>query len=503
MKLQVHLAASHEHSALGGVTHRLVVLRVLCVLFSSCAGVNSPPSASPSTKKIDVAQQRYSEGSYTLAEIEVEGLLAGYPDHPEGLYLLLRLKSHHLDRENEEQIRDLAERVKVLFPENAERLAFSESILKELNGRETLRELRQAVKEKDDETIEKILSQLLEEDETPELARLSFQHFSRQEAPTRESRAYRSVERWLETGPEGADARMAAEWKASVDLGFATDPKTSLESHFRLFREGPDKTIQSLPHLLAISRDERVRRHLKTTEIEVGSVEQDGEQARLQLQVKYRSPYYEKDVVKSGLAIMKKSKQGFWLLSSPVYKVAPIQDLEGDPRYTVEIGWVRGLFPKSGLKSEFIEQYEGVGNWQSRFGLTLFYFKKGDFFAGFLYERIFAFWSYSPKYRTREGLGAGNTLGDFREAWYVPTRLELEQYSERHVIFIPLVTEQGGNEVALCVPAFRKEAFRKSGFKAPHIGLLVKWPYDHGRLDHIGPDTIVNGLRISDIPDPR
>jgi hypothetical protein len=450
-----------------------------------------------------MAKQRYSEGSYTLAEIEVEGLLAEYPDHPEGLYLLLQLKSHHPDSEDDEQLRDLAERVQVLFPEDAERLAFSESILKELNAKETLRELQQANKEKDSETTEKILSQLPEEDETPELARLSFQYFSRREAPTKKSRAYRSAERWLETGPAGADAKRAAEWKASVDQGFATDPKTSLENHFRLLREGPEKTIQSLPHILAISRDQRVRRYFKATEIEVGSVEQDGEQARIQLQVRYRSPYYEKDVVKSGLAIMKRSKQGFWLLSTPIHKVAPIQDLEGDPRYTVEIGWVHGLFPKSGLKSEFIEQYQGVGNWQSRFGPKLLYFEKGDFFAGFLFDRIFKFWSYSPTYRTREGLGAGNTLDDFREAWYVPTRLELEKHGEHHLLIIPLVSEKGVNEFALLIPAFRKESFRKSGFDAPNIGLLVKWPYDHARLDNIGPETIVNGLLVDDIPEPR
>lgn len=214
----------------------LVGTLLLAPLFSGCG---FKKAESPAVLALAKAKQLQSENSHILAKIELQKVLKEQPEHKEASYLALVSELELQLKPDSPEILAAAQRVLKLFPpDSAEAKKAGLVVTKaEIQGR--LGELQDAFKRKDWKTVGELFQGIPEELEDADTARVSFLYHRKQGQAEKDSRAYRSLGRWLASSPGGSESDEAKEWKALVDLGMSGTSKSALENLFQKVKAQP------------------------------------------------------------------------------------------------------------------------------------------------------------------------------------------------------------------------------------------------------------------------
>lgn len=187
----------------------------------------------------------------------------------------------------------------------------------------------------------------------------------------------------------------------------------------------------------------------------------------------------------------------FWTVdsTSPVFHAA--LSLAGDPRYVVRERWIDNYLPES-LAVEDLVSPSSVVEDELEDLIRIIRTKDGTRVV--VLERVISDVTVtSSALRTKEGLGVGNTLGDFRQAFQVPSYDEL-QTLVRNGKLSPLslfqLAPKGDKKIRtrFVVPVVRKENYKGSESYKRALGLVLD--IDARSVKNLPDDVRVYGLNI-------
>lgn len=216
--------------------------------------------------------------------------------------------------------------------------------------------------------------------------------------------------------------------------------------------------------------------------VEILDVQESEKTSKIKVKLIYNDPYRKKIQNSTGLIELSRT-DGFWRVesSSPVFGQAV--RLLGDPKYVVRERWIDGYFPDSLLLSDFSSTAGFQVIDRDSVGPTIA--TKEGAIIHFLDESFFKVTVTSTTLRTKEGLGVGNTVGEFRDAFWVPSAEELRElaakgeFSPISMVYSSSKTSQKLSNIQLVLPAIRKGSYQEGDFKYRSLGLVIDIDPEH------------------------
>ena len=444
---------------------------LLATLVSGCG---FKKAESPSDLALAKAKQLQSANSHILAHIELQKVLKEEPEHKEASYLtLLSEQELHLEPDSPEVLA-AARRVLKLYPAESSEAKKAQLALAKAELQGKLSALEGAFEKKDWKVVGELFGQIPEELEDASIARISFLYHQKQGRATQDSRAYRSLERWLATSPGGIESDKAKEWKSLVDLGMTGSSQQAFERLCEAL--GKSDSNSGLPGTIKGNDAKDVSKILQQCQsVEVLEAKETEKSSVLKVKLVYQDPYRKK--VQSATGSVKLTReQSFWVLdsASPVFGQA--LGLVGNPKYTVREGWIDNYLPDTlalndlPSGSDLVEEsLEGmIRMLKTKEGVRLITIN------GLITDLTIT----SGTLRTKEGLGVGNTIGEFGSAFWVPSYEEIQEMVESGElsIFELLHMKQKGKkniQAQFIVPVVRKENYSPGQKRRRYLGLVI------------------------------
>lgn len=396
----------------------LCLLLILCSAGCQQAEPTNPAGDDTFTSSLAKAKEWHTKEIHGLAEAEVRKALKVAPDNQEAQMLLFdSLVGQPEDKAKLKEALTLGEALLGILTEGSDEHTRVAGYLAEEASKERLAALAQSVKSKDGKAAE-LLAAVPAEQRDGNYWRLAYLHHK--EGKDIQATASAAQE-WLKTKPSGLDAKDAQNLVEESKMGLL---------------DGPEAAFASFQKADAGSR----KRYLLNQKVSTGMLDSllakcktvgvKNDKGLLRVSLQFTNPYSKKSETQA-ITLPYKQDQGRWKLVLERADLAAVAVVLGDPSHSLtptlnELTgiWVHGsgnhhraYYKKMLGKETVLRDNSPVKSLSTEVLFDSLYIKYSEPYKE--KEAVMAMTITGPKYRTREGLGVGNHLDDFRRLYEV------------------------------------------------------------------------------------
>lgn len=432
---------------------------IILLLIFSVAGCQQSESTAPTgedtfASSFAKAKEWHDKQVHGLAEAEVRKALQVEPENKEAQMLLFQsLVGQTEDKTKLNEALELGEKLSATLAKDSPEREKVDSYLQEQASKERLGALAESVKNKDGKAAE-LLAAVPEEQRDGNYWRLAYLHHKE----GKDIKATAKVAKeWLKSQPTGLDAKDAQNLLEELEMGLLDGP----EAAFASFRKADSKKRK------AYLRDQKASLDMLNdllSKSKVVGVKKEKSTLRVSLQ--FTNPYSKKPATKA-ILLPYKQVEGRWRLAIGQADLGAAAIALGDPTHTLSPTlhqlsglWAenydnhhRAFYRKVLGKEKVLRDNSPVKALSTEVLFDSLYIKYSEPHKG--KERLMAITITGPKYRTREGLGVGNHLNDFRPFYRVKKK---RAYGS---VLFPPMTPSGRLKNAGYAIAGKKGNFRR------------------------------------------
>lgn len=394
-----------------------MVLGLLLASLLSCSDSPQPgATATPSefTQLKTRALKRVETTAYELALPDLEKAIALEPNDKDIQYALFLSYRFEKDKEKATEAAGL---VIDSFPEGSEQAEQAHSYIHELESQRLYRQLKGHLSKGEEEKAWKLLGEIAESEESFLGERFALGR--KFEPPGPDTVTYRTAKALVGNGQNDRYDRLAQIYLRCVDLKLHESPEACL---WGLVEAAPKAQRRSdIGHFL-IKKDESQTHLLESlagTKVKVLASSQKEDRASLKLELTVTDLGTEQSKTGRGVAAFRR-QEGFWLLDPEASNVSFGLTRLAQPSLEISGQEIKGV----------VKLGEGIGRVTARLGepdrivkipeerrIQEYIYSREGFALGVRSGIVREIIITSPAVRTREGLGIGNTLGDYRDAY--------------------------------------------------------------------------------------